>query len=62
MEDLSDCQAAQAVRRCIDGKYALGLELTDPGFNFWVLSECRSRLLAGGAVQRLLTRLLELCK
>ena len=62
MEDLSDRQAAQAVRRCIDWKYALGLPLTDPGFHFSVLSEFRSRLLAAGAEQRLLTRLLQLCK
>jgi len=59
MEDLSDRQAAQAVRRCIDWKYALGLELTDPGFNFSVLSEFRSRLLTGQAEQCLLTTLLE---
>jgi len=34
MEDLSDRQAAQSVRRCIDWKYALGLELTDPVSTF----------------------------
>jgi transposase len=62
MEDLSDRQAAQAARRCFDWKYALGLELTDPGFNFSVLSEFRSRVLAGQAEQRLLTTLLEQCK
>jgi transposase len=62
MEDLSDRQAAQAVRRCIDWKYGLSLELTDPGFDFSVLSEFRARLLAGEAEQRLLTRLLEQCQ
>jgi transposase len=38
-EGLSDRQAAEAVRARIDWKYALGLELTDPGFDFSVLSE-----------------------
>jgi transposase len=32
MEDLSDRQAAQAVRRCIDWKYALGLPLISNPF------------------------------
>jgi transposase len=34
LEHLSDRQAADAVRARIDWKYALGLELTDPGFHF----------------------------
>ena len=34
LEDLSDWQAAQAVRCCIDWKYGLSLELSDPGFDF----------------------------
>ena len=46
-EGLPDRQAADAVRGRIDWKYALGLELTDPGFDFSVLCEFRSRLLAG---------------
>jgi transposase len=62
IEGLSDRQAAQAVRRCIDWKYALSLELTDPGFHFSVLSEFRSRLIAGQAEERLLTTTLELFK
>jgi transposase len=62
MENLSDRQAAQAVRRCIDFKYGLSLDLSDPGFDFSVLSEFRARVLAGGAELRLLTTLLELCK
>ncbi len=37
-EGLSDRQAADAVRGRIDWKYALGLELTDPGFDAWVRS------------------------
>src|SRR5579862_7351097 len=59
-EGLSDRQAADAVRSRIDWKYALGLELTDPGFDFSVLCEFRSRLLAGQAEQRLLDILLNL--
>jgi hypothetical protein len=38
------------------------LELTDPGFNFSVLSEFRSRLLAGQAEERLLEKLLARCE
>ena len=47
MEGLSDRQAENAVRARIDWKYALGLELTDPGFDASVLSEFRSRLIDG---------------
>lgn len=38
----------------IDWKYALGLELTDPGFHFSVLTEFRARLVAGRAEHLLL--------
>jgi transposase len=48
-EGLSDRQAADAVRSRIDWKYALALELTDPGFDASVLSEFRDRLIAGSA-------------
>lgn len=58
-EGLTDRQAADAVRTRIDWKYALSLELTDPGFDFSVLSEVRSRLLATGAERRLCDLLLE---
>jgi len=51
VEGLSDRQAADAVRARIDWKYALGLELTDPGFDHTVLSEFRSRLVNGQAEQ-----------
>jgi transposase len=61
-EGLSDRRAADAVRARIDWKYLLGLELTDPGFNFSVLSEFRSRLLAGQAEERLLEKLLARCE
>jgi transposase len=58
-EGLSDQQAATAVRGRIDWKYALSLELTDPGFDASVLSEFRSRVVAGSAEQALLDTLLE---
>jgi transposase len=48
-EGLSDAQAADAVRARIDWKYALALELTDPGFDSSVLCEFRKRLIAGNA-------------
>ena len=59
VEGLSDRQAAEAVRGRIDWKYALGLELTDPGFDHTVFSEFRSRLVAGQAEQLLLDTLLD---
>jgi len=58
LEHLSDRQAADAVRARIDWKYALGLELTDPGFHFSVLTEFRARLVAGDATHLLLDRML----
>ena len=61
-EGLSDRQAAEAVRARIDWKYALGLELTDPGFDFSVLSEFRARLVHGSAEHMLLERLLTVCR
>src|ERR687893_944489 len=59
LEHLSDRQAADAVRGRIDWKYALGLDLTDSGFHFSVLTEFRARLIAGGAEHRLLDTMLE---
>lgn len=47
-ENLTDRQAADAVRGRLDWKYCLGLGLDDDGFDFSVLSEFRSRLVAGG--------------
>jgi transposase len=52
-ENLTDRQAADAVRGRIDWKYALSLELTDEGFDFSLLSEFRSRLVVHGAEVRL---------
>jgi transposase len=63
-ENLTDRQAADAVRSRIDWKYCLGLELTDPGFDFSVLSQFRTRLVAHDlqnvAFEMLLGRLVEL--
>ncbi len=56
VEGLSDRQAADAIRRRIDWKYPLGLELTDPRFEHTGLSEFRSRLVQNQA-QRLLLNL-----
>lgn len=61
-EGLSDRQAADAVRSRIDFKYALGLELSDPGFDHTVLSEFRARLVAGNSEQVLLDTMLTLFK
>jgi transposase len=62
MENLTDRQAAEAVRRCLDWKYALSLDLTDQGFHHTVLSEFRTRLVTHGAEERLFDALLDLCK
>src|SRR5258707_1149252 len=62
MENLTDRQAAEAVRDRLAWKYALSLELTDTGFDHTVLSEFRSRLIEGNAEQRLLDLLLERCR
>src|SRR3954469_10578818 len=62
VEGLSDRQAADAVRGRIDWKYALALELTDPGFDHTVLSEFRSRLVHGQAELQLLDTLLQRCR
>ena len=62
MENLSDREAADAVRGRIDWKYALGLTLTDPGFDHTVLSEFRTRLVTGSAEVLLLDVLLDRLK
>jgi len=61
-ENLTDRQAAEAVRVRIDWKYALGLELTDTGFHFSVLSGFRARLASGQSSEQLLNTILERCK
>src|SRR5215510_12204561 len=62
IEGLTDRQAADAVRRCMDWKYALSLELTDPGFDFTLLHDFRCRLLTHAAGQRFLDTFLAACK
>ena len=61
-EDLSDRQAADAVRSRIDWKYVLGLELNDAGFDSSVLSEFRARLTGGAAESVLFETLLARCQ
>ena len=48
IDNLSDRQAAAAVRARIDWEYVLSLPLNDTGFKFSVLSEFRNRLLSTG--------------
>lgn len=57
-ENLTDRQAADAVRARIDWKCALSLPLTHAGFDFSVLSEFRTRLVTHAAADRLLDTLL----
>ena len=61
-DGLSDAQAADAVRGRIDWKYALALEITDPGFDASVLSEFRGRLSAGSAEELLFITMLDLLR
>lgn len=58
-EGLPDRQAALAVRARIDWKYALGLELTDPEFDYSVLCEFRARLVEAEAGQMVFDRVLD---
>jgi transposase len=58
VEGLTDRQAADAVRGHIDWKYALGLELNDPGFDYSVLSEFRQRLINNCREEQLLNQML----
>jgi transposase len=62
LEGLSDRQAAHAVRSRIDGKYVLRLELTDPGCDASVLSEFRTRLIAGAAASLRFETVLTWCR
>jgi hypothetical protein len=57
-ENLTDRQAAEAVRTRIDWKYTLGLGLADPGFDDSILSEFRTRVATGGLDQVVLDTLL----
>jgi len=62
MENLSDRQAADAVRDRLSWKYLLGLQISDQGFDFSVLSEFRSRLVTGNAEHRLLNVMVKTLK
>lgn len=53
-ENLTDVQAAEAVRLRLDWKYALGLGLADLGFDASVLSEFRARVVEHGLEERAL--------
>jgi IS5 family transposase len=52
--DLSDRQITESVRCRIDFKYALAMELDDPGFHHSVLADFRERLVQGDRADRLL--------
>jgi transposase len=60
-EGLTDRQAADQVRARMDWKFLLGLELDDPGFDFSVLSDLRSRLIEHGLEERILGLVLARC-
>lgn len=58
LEDLTDREAADAVRGRLDWKYSLGVPLEYEGFDYSVLSEFRDRLEIEGRADRLLGRML----
>ncbi|MFF1379250.1 transposase [Streptomyces sp. NPDC058308] len=58
-ENLTDRQAAEQVKGRIDWKYALSLELEDPGFDFSVLCGFRARLIERGLEEKILDILLQ---
>jgi transposase len=58
-ENLTDRQAAEAVRTRIDWQYLLGLPIDDPGFDHTVLAEFRARVADAGLEQVTLDALLE---
>ena len=57
-ENLTDRQAAEAVRTRIDWQYLLGLAWDDPGFDHTVLAEFRARVAGSGLDQVALDALL----
>jgi len=63
-ENLTDRQAAEAVRDRLSWMYALGLDLADTGFDHSVLSQFRTRVVEHGLEEKvldlLLSRLVEL--
>jgi transposase len=62
IEGLTDRQASELVRARIDWKYMLGLELTDVGFDYSLLSEFRNRLIRGDKSTHVLDELLRIFK
>ncbi len=62
IDGLTARQAADAVRRCMDWKSALSLDLMDPGFDFTLLHDFRYRVLTHEAGQRFLDAFLAACK
>jgi transposase len=62
VEDLTDRQAVEAVAGRIDWKYALGLKLSDPGFDFSVLSQFRTRLVDNDLERAGFDAVLERCR
>ncbi|MFI9753818.1 transposase [Streptomyces collinus] len=58
-ENLTYRQAAEAVRDRFSWAYALGLELTDTGFDFTVLSQFRTRVVEHHLEEKVLDLLLE---
>ncbi|MFD4144688.1 IS1182 family transposase [Streptomyces sp. NPDC058572] len=61
-ENLTDRQAADAARKDLTWKYALGLGLADEGFDASVLSEFRARMVEHGLEERALDLLLAALK
>jgi transposase len=57
-ENLTDRQAAEAVRDKLSWAYALGLGLEDPGFDFSVLSQFRTRVAEHHLEEKVLDLLL----
>jgi len=62
IEGLTDRQAAESVRTRIDWLYALALPLSDPGFDYSMLSDFRQRLLQAEAQDLLLSPILQVCR
>jgi len=58
VENLTDRQAADAVRVRLDWKYLLGLPAGDPGFDHTVLAEFRGKVAGAGLEQVVLDALL----
>ncbi len=61
-ENLTDRQAADAARKDLTWKYALGLGLADEGFDASVLSEFRTRVVEHGLEEKALDLLLAALK